>query len=95
MSRPRWPCCSRRCLRSSFGMMVRQREEVRFAADSPVEGAGFEPSVPLAASRTGAGSKNVVPLTGDRGFESPSLQRRVTCELNGPSHAGDPRSESP
>jgi hypothetical protein len=50
MSRPRWPCCSRRCLRSSFGMMVRQREEVRFAADSPVEGAGFEPSVPLAAS---------------------------------------------
>ena len=25
-------------------------EEVRFATDSPVEGAGFEPSVPLAAS---------------------------------------------
>ena len=25
-------------------------EEVRFALDSPLEGAGFEPSVPLAAS---------------------------------------------
>jgi hypothetical protein len=27
--------------------LVRQGEEVRFAADSPVEEGGFEPSVPL------------------------------------------------
>ncbi len=31
---------------SPFGTMVRQGEEVRFAIDSPVEKAGFEPSVP-------------------------------------------------
>jgi hypothetical protein len=57
--------------------------KVRFATDSPVEGDGFEPSVPLRhrkAKSNGAGSKNVVPLTGDRGFESLFLQRGVRCE---------------
>src|SRR6202040_2057536 len=64
----------------------------KIAAD---RGAGFEPSVPVAKeppsvwkgqlgnSRTverGQSQKSVVPLGGDRGFESCSLQRRVRCE---------------
>src|SRR6267154_5751467 len=40
-------------------------------------------------------SKSVVLLTGDRGFESISLQRRVTCEpvsrVNSPSYVEKPR----
>ena len=61
-------------------------------ADSPVEEAGFEPPVPLAkrvglsgATGGAAEAKRAVPrasfiLRGDRGFESSSLQRRVTNE---------------
>ena len=58
-------------------------EPGEFAPDSPLEGDGFEPSVPLRhrkAKSNDAGSKNVVPLTGDRGFESLFLQRGVRCE---------------
>jgi hypothetical protein len=51
-------------------------EESKFAQDSSLEEAGFEPSVPLVETgrlcRTG-GSKIDVSLTGDRGFESCSL----------------------
>ena len=46
-------------------------------------------------------SKSVVLLTGDRGFESVSLQRRVTCEpdfldqgRSGPSYIGAEKSGS-
>jgi hypothetical protein len=46
--------------------------------------AGLEPergSVEEGAEKSkGAVSKSVVPLTGDRRFESFSLQRRVCCE---------------
>src|SRR5580693_5147402 len=52
---------------------------------SPLEGGGFEPSVPL---RRTYSSKRFVrpfqqfPSERDRGFESGSLQRRVLCEPN-------------
>jgi hypothetical protein len=50
-------------------------------ADSVAEREGFRKVGPLGE---GAGpessSENIVPITGDRGFESLSLQRRV-CEL--------------
>jgi hypothetical protein len=58
-------------------------EKVRFAPDSPLEGGGFEPSVPL---RRTYSSKRFVrpfqqfPSERDRGFEAGSLQRGVTCE---------------
>ena len=69
---------------AEFGALI---EEVKFASDSPLEGDGFEPSVPgretvnpivgdgTACSKTGA------DLLGNRKFESISLQERVTCEL--------------
>src|SRR5438552_17172547 len=73
--------------------------QVRFAMDSAVEGSGFEPSVPLqvlivsrsplvvSVTRFRKERKSPLPRTGDRGFESTSLQRRVLCEPNagGPS----------
>jgi hypothetical protein len=60
----------------------------RFVTDSPLEGDGFEPSVPVArepvyiaegelGDRRGS-QKN---SAGYRWFESISLQRRVSCEL--------------
>jgi len=99
-------------------------EEIRFALDSALEGAGFEPSVPrqesrrfepasvprrggrcrrggygpggdrrpdrrppMARFRASAGKSNKTvstswSFTGDRWFESISLQRRVSCELD-------------
>jgi len=67
------------------------REEVRFAGDSPLEGDGFEPSVPrqvfLAAPSIHAQftfrNINRLARDRDRGFESISLQERV-CKLSVP-----------
>ena len=57
---------------------------VRFATDSPLEGDGFEPSVPRAREDAfRACAVRPSPSLGrerDRGFESCSLRRRVTCE---------------
>jgi hypothetical protein len=64
---------------------------VEFARDSPLEGDGFEPSVPRemgyryktasCASVTGFIPERTHPFaTGDRGFEFVSPQRRVQCE---------------
>src|ERR1700732_560805 len=41
-------------------------EEVRFALDSPLEGAGFEPSVPLAASGRRGGRRGSATLPATR-----------------------------
>jgi hypothetical protein len=60
--------------------------ELRFAADSLVEGDGFERSVPGRGERQtvmgdgAAVSKTGTDLLGNRRFESTSLQRRVSCE---------------
>jgi hypothetical protein len=65
---------------------------VRFVADSPVEGDGFEPSVPLGREVPEKSDKTVSTnglfFTGDQGFESVFLQRRVRCEpdFRGASH---------
>jgi hypothetical protein len=63
---------------------VFSREEMRFAEDSPLEGDGFKLPVPgretvkppcdTGLSKTGA------DLSGNRRFESISLERRVACE---------------
>ena len=64
-----------------------------FALDSTLEGDEFEPSVPgrervspfgyETGHRGARGSLvTVAHLTGDRGFESISLQERVHCELD-------------
>src|SRR5438477_12339431 len=59
----------------------------RFALDSPLEGDGFGPSVPPVEAgrlcRTG-GSEIDLALSGDRRFESISLQRGARCELDPP-----------
>ena len=64
--------------------------EVRFARDSPLEGDGFEPSVPGTKKPVfvvegelrgpNGGSQKGLFLMRYRWFESISLQRRVTCE---------------
>jgi hypothetical protein len=64
------------------------RDRSRFVADSALEGSGFEPSVPLRECRRSeplarketSGVGNGVSSTGDRWFESGSLQRGVRCE---------------
>jgi hypothetical protein len=66
--------------------------EIRFALDSPLEGDGFEPSVPVAKKSDfvaegelrgwkGGSPKRGISSTGYRWFESISLQRGVCCEL--------------
>src|SRR5580693_8404212 len=65
-----------------------ESEDVRFASDPPLEGSGFEPSVPLRECRRSeplarketSGVGNGVSSTGDRWFESGSLQRGVWRE---------------
>jgi len=76
---------------SSIGMRPRK---VGFSVDSPLEGRGFEPPVPL-AKRIGLSGGTEVPQRrkgqsrkrrlscGDRGFESVSLQRGVSNEPRG------------
>jgi hypothetical protein len=39
-------CLERNGLKAGRRKASRQREEVRFASDSPLEGDGFEPSIP-------------------------------------------------
>jgi hypothetical protein len=62
------------------------RSATRFVADSPLEGDGFEPSVPQQI-RSDLGAAGPSPITVDSfairnwKFESISLQQRVTCEL--------------
>src|SRR6516225_10042853 len=66
--------------------------EVRFALDSPLEGDGFEPSVPhkkqpflatpVRSPQFAFHNKNRLFRARNRWFESISLQRRV-CELEG------------
>src|SRR6202035_1937181 len=66
-------------------------QEIEFAPDSPLEGDGFEPSVPVAKKSVfvaegelrgwkGGRPQRGVSFTGYRWFESISLQQRVTCE---------------
>src|SRR5580692_7014194 len=66
-----------------------------FALDSTLGGDEFEPSVPGRERVSPFGNETghrgargslvtVAHLTGDRGFESISLQRRVSCELDSP-----------
>ena len=50
------------------------RAELEFKGTVLCRGSGIAEVVERAVS------KSVVPLTGDRGFESVSLQRRVWCE---------------
>jgi hypothetical protein len=63
-------------------------EEVRFALDSPLEGDEFELMVPGLRDRQtlmGDGTavvKTEADLSGNRRFESVSLQRGVCCELD-------------
>jgi hypothetical protein len=70
---------------------VPRSEEVRFAMDSPLEGDGFEPSVPrkrntslwaapLPSSQFAFRNENRLLRDRDRWFESITLQRRVGCE---------------
>src|SRR5260370_20963852 len=76
----------------NFGALI---DRVKFARDSPLEGVGFESSVPhekqpfLAAPvrspQFAFGNKNRLFRARDRWFESISLQRRVYCE---PGSAG-------
>ena len=74
---------------SSGGALI---EEVRFAADSPVEGDGFEPSVPrkrntslwaapLPSPQFAFRNEDRLLRDRDRWFESISLQHGVWCEL--------------
>jgi hypothetical protein len=88
-------------------------EEVGFAADSLLEGDGFEPSVPRrrdngfefkpsalgreegeafgkmgTVTEAKSGLETAAHLTGDRGFESISLQQRVRCEPDFLDHVG-------
>ena len=55
-----------------------------FARDSPLEGGGFEPSVPgreITVMEDGPGClEKGADLLGNRRFESTSLQRGVRCE---------------
>src|SRR5436190_6764642 len=71
----------------------------KFAVDSPLEGAGFEPSVPPAnepqdsCTTEGDGDRSErleghTACQGDRWFESCSPQRRVNCE---PGRSQPPR----
>jgi hypothetical protein len=56
------------------------QQEIRFAPDSPLEGDGFEPSVPLGRGSAGnveRGRFEWVTLAGDQRFESFFLRRRI------------------
>jgi hypothetical protein len=69
-------------LRFRHGCMRGLIEEVRFALDSPLEGRGFEPSVPLRVTMVSRPPRSIaaaLPETDsfarvDNGFESPSLR---------------------
>jgi hypothetical protein len=54
-----------------FGAMVRQG--VRFAPDSPLEGTGFEPSVPL---------QKILPICATSERRPPSERHHMVCVLN-------------
>jgi hypothetical protein len=68
-------------------VVLREIPKVRFAPDSPLEGGGFEPSVPLYGELGGQRFSSLRQFDlalrcceGDRRFESCSLQRRVRCQ---------------
>jgi hypothetical protein len=69
--------------------VLAHEDKVPPETDSPLEGAGFEPSVPSRGHKKVRVErrrlKSVLPLTGDRGFESVSLGqssliKSITCE---------------
>jgi hypothetical protein len=71
--------------------VARSMSQVRFALDSPLEGDGFEPSVPhtkqpfslpRSVPQFAFRDKNQLFRARDRWFESISLQRGVGCELD-------------
>src|SRR5258707_5408741 len=74
--------------------MRRIRWHRRFAADSPLEGDGFEPSVPRERDNAFRASPSdlAFPMRErDRGFESCSLQQRVSLSAASAFEGREPR----